>query len=100
LFDPTLGFASILNLFDGGLTMSEKLFKVYCLLIALIVTTPLVGTLVNYGSERIWNKSILIEPELSGVIVQPEEPILSLESFLAGQYQSNFEKYITYRFVS
>lgn len=80
--------------------MSEKLFKVYCLLIALIVTTPLVGTLVNYGSERIWNKSILIEPELSGVIVQPEEPILSLESFLAGQYQSNFEKYITYRFVS
>jgi hypothetical protein len=80
--------------------MSEKYFKLYCFAIALIITVPLVCTLINFGSRLIWNGNILQEDELSGVINIPQKTEFSLETLQSGQFQSDFEKYLEYNLAS
>ena len=80
--------------------MIEKYFKLYCFAIALIITVPLVCTLINFGSRLIWNGNILQEDELSGVINIPKKTELSLETLQSRQFQSDFEKYLKYNLAS
>jgi hypothetical protein len=80
--------------------MNERYFKLYCFVIALIITVPLVGTLVNYSSRLIWNRNLLQEPELIGVTEIPKRPQLSLETLQSGQFQTDFEEYFEYNLFS
>jgi len=80
--------------------MSKKRFKPYCFAILLIITVPLMCTLINFVSRLIWNVNILQEDELSGVINIPPLPELSLETLKSRQFQSDFEEYFEYNLTS
>ncbi len=80
--------------------MSKRLFNIYCFAIALIITVPLVCTLINFGSKLIWNKNIIQENDLSGVVNIPPKTELSLETLLSRQFQADFEKNFQYNLTT
>lgn len=80
--------------------MKNKHFKLFCFVIACIITVPLLCTLINYGSRKILHRDILHESELYGVITVPEKPKFSLEALLSRQFQSETEQYFEYYLAS
>jgi len=80
--------------------MSKKHFKLYCFAIALIITIPLVCTSINYCSKLIWNRKILKEKALNGVVSIPPKTELSLKTLQSRQFQSYFEKHLEYNLTS
>lgn len=66
-----------------------KHFRLYCLVIVLTVTLPILGTAVNYFSAE----PLIREPQLNGVTTPAEKPVLSLDAVLSGEFQSAFESY-------
>ncbi len=76
--------------------MNRKFFKGYCVVIALILFLPLLGTCVNFGARLVDSDFQLKEPELSGVVNVPEKPEISLTNLASGTFQDELEDYLEY----
>jgi len=75
-------------------------FRVFCLIIACLVTLPMICTLVNFCSARLTNQIVVKERELNGVFSAPEKPNFSLDAVLSGKFQSEAEEYFEYKLVT
>jgi hypothetical protein len=69
----------------------------YCYIILLIITVPLVFTLLNSMYSRFSEGAVMFrEPELNGVSDPVKKPSVSLAAFRSGEFQTDFEKYFTH----
>ena len=80
--------------------MEGKHFKFYCFIIALIVTVPLLVTIVNSIAVNFGRAPLLQEADLSGVVHIPEKPSFSLDAFLSGEFESEIENYFSYHLAT
>ena len=79
--------------------MKAKHFKLYCGIIGLVITLPLVLTMANLCFNMVRHTNLINEPELSGVSVVPDKPQLSMQTLCSGTFQSGFEDFFADRLV-
>lgn len=80
--------------------MKRLYHRIFCFMIAAIVAMPILLTAINFTSVRLWDRKLIDEAELSGVINVPPRPQFSATSLLSGQFQSEFEKYLEYNLAT
>jgi len=77
--------------------MGKKHFVFYCIIIAIIICTPLLCTALNVGSKLITDRRIIQEDDLRGVYEKPKITDLTLDTLLSRQFQTEFEKYVEFQ---
>lgn len=85
---------------EGDAEVEGKHFKFYCFIIALIVTVPLLVTIVISIAVNFGRAPLLQEADLSGVVHIPEKPSFSLDAFLSGEFESEIENYFSYHLAT